>query len=312
MLATLSLLLTAAAGWGTFHGDTGWDDKKFLLVAEVSGPVRLIDEESNLYEARVRPIATFAGTFDPTAVEYLDIWVPVINPMGRPVTRVPKEDTFILAVILHRFDGRYIVNGGNTHTFMPRGAPMVVVDGLGDPDVARTVAEVHRRRALPPMSRAEADKRWVTSWRSDPDAAFEEGGAVPFRGAEEPATRPERDGGEWSPEQRRAKAATRPVREVSDVERLTVGLRNPEQEQASLATRLEVAATTKEIKALRMLATVYQPFEVQLLVILNPHTPIDIVEAYEHSENPRLKSAAEWVLMSRSEATTRPATQPSQ
>src|SRR5690606_22314057 len=99
-------------------------------------------------------------------------------------------------------------------------------------------------------------------------------------------------------------------RHFSDVERLRAEFRTGEP--VALAERLEIAATSTEPEALRLLVKESEPLEVHLLVAMNPHTPEEIVRLYTKGDAPEhasLRAAAEWNLDNRP-PTTGPATRP--
>lgn len=89
----------------------------------------------------LEPLAVFAGSYDPTENSYFDISVNIggagTSIQGAP----PKKGATILAVVQN---GNFIVS--DICTFMPRGAAMAEVSGLGDPQVMETIRKLHDAR----------------------------------------------------------------------------------------------------------------------------------------------------------------------
>jgi hypothetical protein len=114
-----------------------------LVIARVRTEAAHVDgADSKFYmHMAIEPIATLAGTFDPSEHPSQDVEFYVGTPT---IPNAPGEGEYIMIVLE---DGHFIVS--DECEFMPHGLPLVVIDGLGDPRVHDTLKKARDARAHP-------------------------------------------------------------------------------------------------------------------------------------------------------------------
>lgn len=129
---TAAVFLPARAGTAVRTGrEAGfWTDwHRALVIARVRETAAHVERaESPFYmHMAIEPLATPAGTFDPSEHAQLDVQFYVGTPS---IPEAPTEGDVVMIVIE---DGHFIVS--DKCQFMPHDLPLFVIDGLGDAHV---------------------------------------------------------------------------------------------------------------------------------------------------------------------------------
>lgn len=145
---------TCLGGWGTIDGtEQGlWTDEQLVVVVARFTAYRRNDgpQAPGWDEAALVPLATLAGTFDPSNTTELP--VRFFEGVASSIRTVPKEGAVVLAVIRMNFrngEDKAPANGivSDGCTFMPDESSLVPVNGVGDKRVVETLDRVRKARA---------------------------------------------------------------------------------------------------------------------------------------------------------------------
>jgi hypothetical protein len=131
-----------------------------VVVAEIEATKIIGKAEDGSREIVVRPIATLAGDFDPTAISTLKLHAHT-HPRTSDLGEIPEVGT--TAIILFRAAKNaqgiteYAVHPGTVKFFPNRSPAIHPVKGLGDPQIAETVERLRKLRMN--LERVEQAKR---------------------------------------------------------------------------------------------------------------------------------------------------------
>lgn len=149
----LCLCSAAHAGRGVITGreKQGWDDGVYNVVVGTLRGIRPHGPSApSQHDATFVPRATLAGTFDPSL--HPSLRVALFTGTGTTqLAEPPAEGALVLAVLRTKpFEGKeatYIYS--DNCTFMPDNRGLVVIQGLDDPRVLKTLEMIQVRRAHP-------------------------------------------------------------------------------------------------------------------------------------------------------------------
>jgi len=155
--------LTTLGGFGTISGkERGfWTEDRTSVVVGTIGAIhaRQVGEPQE-YQAMFVPLATLAGSLDPSLRRVLDVRFFAGSDYSS-IDRLPANGAIVVAVVqLDRFQAderepsNWIVS--DLCLFMPKHSGLVVVDGLNDPRVAETLKKIQGTREA--ADRAERSK----------------------------------------------------------------------------------------------------------------------------------------------------------
>ena len=114
-----------------------------VVIARVYDEARHVKgaESDRSFEMTIEPLATLAGSFDPSQHAKLKVGFYVGTSS---IPDAPAEGDLIMIVLE---GGNFIVS--DVCQFMPHNLPLVVIDGLSDPRVHDTLKKIRDARAHP-------------------------------------------------------------------------------------------------------------------------------------------------------------------
>ena len=148
VLGVIFLTRAAPGGTAVTRGSERdlWKSERYaLVVAVVRDIVRLPrGDDSGSHRATFEPLATLAGSLDPSAKRTLEVTFEGEVPSSS-IHQAPKKGAMVLAVIDR---GNRVVP--DFCEFMPGFSSLVTIDGLGDKRVAETIERLQLARNGPP------------------------------------------------------------------------------------------------------------------------------------------------------------------
>jgi hypothetical protein len=149
------------AGLGTTTGkerERWTTDRYNVVVASIRGIEKTKDDGAPPYRATISPLATLAGSLDPSAHPDIPVtfYVSDMTSSIRRSVPLPKDGATVLAVVqMSKSDGDtvsgFIVS--DICTFMPDESALVEIKGLDDPRVIATLKKLQAARAKPEAER---------------------------------------------------------------------------------------------------------------------------------------------------------------
>jgi hypothetical protein len=147
----LILVEPLSAGIGTTTGgERGlWTEGRYaVIVARVTRVVEMnVHEDRGTHTVTLAPLATLAGSIDPTAAESVSATL-YAGDTGTKIRVAPSAGELVMAVVQVSKDAAnrwFIVS--DICTFMPNRSALEVIDGLGDRRVTETANRLREARA---------------------------------------------------------------------------------------------------------------------------------------------------------------------
>jgi hypothetical protein len=154
-LFVLVFITFSFAGWGRISGDERDLWKEYNVLVGKIGNIKKSDDQSGRYDALFTPSANIAGNFDCSACLELPVSFFIDAPgaawLTSAITEVPANGSTVMVVL------RFVPKGADKPSdsgaiashlceFMPHQSGMVVVNGVDDPAVAKTLLHIRRAR----------------------------------------------------------------------------------------------------------------------------------------------------------------------
>lgn len=147
LLAFLYLLSAARIGYCANPAISGreahiWEQRHIsVVIARITELRSPVDRPRIVWTAKIKPIMLVAGELDPSTNPELEVAFDVCDSCN--VVAAPPKDALILIVLM----GKDCASMG--YGFMPKRAPLAVLEGLGDKQIEETLENIREVRAHP-------------------------------------------------------------------------------------------------------------------------------------------------------------------